>query len=127
MSTGTIAKKFAQTLTSMDEQVVFAGVASRDATKAKAFAETYGAKTFFNSHEEMINSKDIDAIYVATPNKYHFEHVMLCLNGGKHVLCEKPFTTNAEDARKLYDAAKSKGLFLMDGLWTMHLPMYRNP
>jgi len=124
LSTGTIAKKFAETLNGMKGEVVFAGVASRDIEKAQAFAKQYGAATAFGSYEEMAASSEIDAVYIATPNVFHFENALLCLEGGKHVLCEKPFTTNAADARKLYEIAKSKNLLIMDGLWTMHLPMY---
>ncbi|MCL2578619.1 MAG: Gfo/Idh/MocA family oxidoreductase [Oscillospiraceae bacterium] len=124
LSTGMIAKKFAATLGSMGGEAALAGVASRSLDKAKAFAEEYGAKAYFGSHEELANAGGIDAVYIATPNRYHFESAMLCLNAGKHVLCEKPFTTNAQDARKLFEAARGKGLFLMDGIWTMHLPMY---
>ena len=124
LSTGTIAKKFAVTLGGMKGEAVLAGVASRDAEKARAFADEYGAEAFFGSYEALVESDEIDIIYVATPNKFHFEHTKLCLNAGKHVLCEKPFTTNADDARKLYNLARSKGLFLMDGLWTLHIPMY---
>lgn len=125
ISTGTIAKKFAQTLTALKGEVVFGGVASRDLEKAQSFATEYGALKAFGSYEEMAASQDIDAIYIATPNKFHFENTMLCLENGKHVLCEKPFTTNANDARKLYAFAKSKNLLVMDGLWTMHIPMYK--
>ncbi|MCL2674377.1 MAG: Gfo/Idh/MocA family oxidoreductase [Defluviitaleaceae bacterium] len=124
LSTGTIAKKFAETLNGMKGEAVFAAAASRDIEKAKAFAKEYGAAAAFGSYEEMAASSEIDAVYIATPNVFHFEHALLCLDGGKHVLCEKPFTTNAEDARKLYDTAKAKNLLIMDGLWTMHLPMY---
>jgi len=124
LSTGTIAKKFAETLNGMKGEAIFAGVASRDIEKAKAFAKEYGTATAFGSYEEMAASNEIDAVYIATPNVFHFEHAILCLEGGKHVLCEKPFTTNAEDAVKLYEAAKARNLMIMDGLWTMHLPMY---
>ena len=124
LSTGTIARKFAQTLGGMKNEAVLAAVASRDMGKAGSFAKEYGVPVYFGSYEEMAASPNIDAVYVATPNNFHFENSMMFLNGGKHVLCEKPFTTNAEDARKLYDAAKSKGLFIMDGLWTIHLPLY---
>jgi len=124
ISTGTIAKKFATTLGGMKNEAVFAGVASRDIAKAQAFAAEYGAAAAFGSYEEMAASPDIDAIYIATPNRLHFEHTMLCLNGGKHVLCEKPFTTCEADAHKLYKAARDKNLMCMDGLWTMHQPMY---
>jgi len=124
ISTGTIAKKFATTLGGMKNEAIFAGVASRDIAKAQAFAAEYGAAAAFGSYEEMAASPDIDAIYIATPNSLHYEHTMLCLDNGKHVLCEKPFTTCETDALKLYSAAHERNLMLMDGLWTMHQPMY---
>ncbi|MCL2378693.1 MAG: Gfo/Idh/MocA family oxidoreductase [Defluviitaleaceae bacterium] len=125
LSTGTIAKKFAQALNAMQGEAVFQGIASRDPAKAQDFATQYKANAAFGSYAEMAAAKEIDAIYIATPNKFHYENAMLCLEGGKHVLCEKPFTTNAQDARKLYAAAKAKNLLIMDGLWTIHLPMYK--
>ena len=124
LSTGTIAKKFAETLNEMKGEAIFCGVASRDIKKAQAFADEYGAEKAFGSYKDMAESEQIDAIYIATPNSLHFENAMLCLENGKHVLCEKPFTTSSTDAEKLYAFAQSKKLLIMDGLWTMHLPMY---
>lgn len=124
LSTGTIAKKFAQTLDGMKGEAIFGAVASRDLSKAKAFAQEYGALAYFGSYEELVASDEIDAVYVATPNRFHFENSMLCLQAGKHVLCEKPFTINAAEAHKLYETASANNLMIMDGLWTMHLPIY---
>lgn len=124
LSTGMIAKKFAETLNQMDENFVLAGVSSRNFKRASEFANCYHTKAF-ESHTALAHAEDIDIIYIAAPNAYHFEYVMLCLNAGKHVLCEKPFTINANEAKTLYETAKNKGLFLMDGLWTMHLPAYQ--
>ena len=124
LSTGTIATKFAQTLAGMKDEAIFAGVASRDAEKAKAFAQQHGALNYFGSYEELAASTEIDAVYVATPNRFHFENSMLCLEAGKHVLCEKPFTINATQAKTLYHTAKANNLMIMDALWTMHLPIY---
>jgi len=124
ISTGTIAKKFAETINKMQGEAVLAGVASRSLEKARDFATFHGAAAYYSSYEELVQSSDIDIVYIATPNVFHYENTLLCLNAGKHVLCEKPFTTNASDAKKLYAMAREKGLFIMDGLWTMHLPMY---
>jgi len=124
LSTGTIATKFAQTLCGMKEEGILGGVASRDLNKAKDFAQEHGALAHFGSYEELAASDKIDAVYVATPNRFHFENSMLCLQAGKHVLCEKPFTINSTEACKLYETASANNLMIMDGLWTMHLPIY---
>lgn len=60
----------------------------------------------------------------ATPNNFHYENCKMCLNAGKHVLCEKPFTTNADEARELYRLAEEKGLFIMEAFWIRFLPVY---
>ena len=127
VSTGVIAKKFAETLTELGKKgndVTLTAVVSRNEDKAKAFATEHNAKSFYCNYEDFLNDDNIDIVYIATPNKFHFENAMMCLNAGKHVLCEKPFTTNAKDAQTLYETARNKGLFIMDGLWTLHLPMY---
>ena len=102
LATGMIARKFADTVNRMageGEKLIAAG--SRSAEKAKAFAEEFGIPKYYDSYEELAADPDIDAVYIASPNNLHKEHTLLCLNAGKHVLCEKPFTTNARDAEEL--------------------------
>ena len=123
ISTGSIAGRFAEVLNKMDSANSLGGVASRDAGKAKAFALEFNAPAHYGSYEELAADPAIDAIYIATPNSLHYEHACLCLNAGKHVLCEKPFTTNASQARDLYAKAREKKLFLMDGMWIVHTPL----
>lgn len=125
ISTGTIANKFAKTVVAMGaEGEKLAAVSSRDEEKAKEFAKTYGAQKYYGSYEAMLSDKDIDAVYIATPNNMHYENALSCLLAGKNVLCEKPFTTCAEDAEKLYRLADEKGLFIMEGFWIRFLPLY---
>ena len=71
----------------------------------------------------MAESDSVDVIYIATPNNMHYENVKMCLQAGKHVLCEKPFTTSAAQAQELYALAEEKGLFLMEGFWIRFLPV----
>ena len=125
ISTGTIARRFAEVLNQMGGEAVLKSVASRDIEKAESFAKEFNAGTYYGSYEELAKDPDIDVIYIATPNNLHYENVCLCLDSAKHVLCEKPFTINAVQARELYAKAREKGLFLMDGLWTVHTPMYK--
>ena len=62
-------------------------------------------------------------MYVATPHSHHFQNTIFCLEAGKNVLCEKAFTVNAAQAKKLIETAKSKGLFLMEAVWTRYFPL----
>src|SRR5699024_6877659 len=94
-----------------------------DLSKARAFAEKFGFEKAFGSYEEMLQDPGIDLVYVATPHSHHYEHVRLCLEHGKNVLCEKAFTVNAAQARELFSMAEEKGLLLTEAIWTRYLPM----
>ncbi len=125
IATGNIAGKFAKTINAMNaEGQSLIAVGSRDISRAKEFAESYGISRAYGSYEELCSDKDIEAIYIATPNNLHYENALMCLEHGKHVLCEKPFTLNAADAEALYRTADEKGLFIAEGLWTRFLPLY---
>jgi predicted dehydrogenase len=97
-----------------EEGEVVAAVGSRNEESAKAFAEEYGIEKHFGSYEELASSAEVEAVYVATPNNLHFENCKLCLMNGKHVLCEKPFTINPEQAAELYRLAEEKQLYFLD-------------
>ena len=125
LGTGTIAKKFANTLRSMnDDNETLCAVGSRSEETAASFAEAFGIPHAYGSYEALAASPEAEGIYVATPNSAHYENVKLCLESGKHVLCEKPFTLTAGQAEELYALAKEKGLFLMEAFWIRHLPLY---
>ncbi len=125
LSTGTIAHKFAKTIKAMGEEAVLYAASSRDLKKAEDFAEEYGIVKAYGSYEEMLLDENVDAVYVATPHSHHFDHMMLCLEHGKHVLCEKSFTVNRQQAELIFKTAKEKNLFVMEGFWTKFLPIYR--
>ena len=111
LATGTIANKFATTVNAMAaEGERLAAVGSRRAESAKAFAAQYNIPHWYASYEELAADPAVDAIYIATPNALHYENCKLCLEHGKHVLCEKPFTINAEQAKELYALAEKKQL-----------------
>lgn len=125
LATGTIAKKFADTVNRMnleDEQL--AACASSNLEHGKEFAKTYGIPKVYGSYGEMMTDSEVEAVYIATPNNLHYENCRMCLEAGKHVLCEKPFTLCAEQAEELYDLAEEKGLFIMEALWIRFLPAY---
>lgn len=101
LATGTIAKKFASTVEQMGaegEQLVAVG--SRHMESAQAFAQQYGIPRCYDSYEALAADPEVEAIYIATPNTLHYENCKLCLEQGKHVLCEKPFTITPEQAQE---------------------------
>lgn len=120
---GNIANKFAKTLNEMNEYLY--AVASRDINKAKEFSIKYNSKNYYGSYEELYKDPNIDVIYIATPNNCHYKNSKDALLNNKNVICEKPFTTNPDDAKELYELAKEKNLFIMEALWIEFLPAYK--
>ena len=118
---GNIAAWMAKTIGPMPEAASFA-VASRDLKKASAFAEEYGFQKAYGSYEELVNDPDVDIVYIATPHSHHFEHAKLCIEHGKHVLCEKAFTMNAAQAEELFTLAEKKSVLITEAIWTRYMP-----
>ena len=92
-----------------NKNFVYAGVATRTLEKAKKFQDTFGGK-IYNGYDELINDESIDAIYVPLPPALHYEWGKKVLESGKHLLLEKPFTTELKDTEKLVELAKNKNL-----------------
>lgn len=120
MGAGIIAGKMAKALKMSPNNQLYA-VASKTLSKAKTFAHKFGIEKAF-SYEEIVNSNEIDVIYVATTHNFHFQNARLALEHGKHVLIEKAFTVNAKEARELVRLAREKNLFLMEAMWVRFLP-----
>lgn len=122
MATGVIAAKFADTMRRMEEEDRVVACGSRALKKAERFAREFGIPRAYGSYEALLEDKEVEAVYIATPNNMHYENCRMCLEAGEHVLCEKPFTINAEDAGRLFDMAEERGLFIMEAFWIRHLP-----
>jgi predicted dehydrogenase len=71
----------------------------------------------------MISDPEVDVVYVATPHPFHKEHTLLCLEGGKAVLCEKPMAVHAGQVREMVAAARENGLLLMEAMWSRFNPV----
>lgn len=105
---------------------VTAAASSSSIDRAKQFLADCKCPTnaaAYGSYAELVEDSNVDIVYVATPHSHHYQNAMLCLLAGKHVLCEKAFTTNAAQAKKLIETAKEKKLFLMEAVWTRFFPM----
>mgnify|MGYP006203704625 FL=1 len=119
---GGIAQAFAKDLTFIEGHTIGA-VGSRSIANAQSFAKTFGG-TAYGSYEELVNDPSIDAVYVATPHPAHHDNVIMALNAGKPVLCEKPFAVNAQQAQAMVDAAAKNKVALMEAMWARFLPHY---
>lgn len=125
LATGTIAAKFADTVNQMEaggEEHSLRACGSRSLERAEAFAGRFHIPAAYDSYEALVQDDEVEAVYIATPNHLHYENCRLCLEQGKHVLCEKPFTINEAQARELFELAEEKGLFIMEAFWIRHLP-----
>ena len=126
LGAGRIAGTMAETLRDMkekDERYCCYAVAARDKERAQRFADTYGFLKAYGSYEEMLSDENVDLVYIATPHSHHYSHIKLCLEHGKHVLCEKAFTVNAGQAREVLAMAEEKHLLLAEAIWTRYMPM----
>ncbi|HWR45640.1 Gfo/Idh/MocA family oxidoreductase [Sporomusa sp.] len=124
LSTGTIAKKFASTISQLTDCGKLLAVASRSLATANQFANEYNIKAY-GTYQDLVRDPKIDVIYIASPHSLHYEHARLCLENGKNVLCEKSFTVNAAQAAALTQLAAKKKLFIMEAFWTKFLPAYQ--
>ena len=99
-----------------DERFELSAICSRTQERADEFAAKYGVKHTFTSVEEMASSDVVDAVYIATPNCTHAKIAITCMNQGKHVLCEKPMASNAQEVKQMIDAAKENHAVLMEAM-----------
>ncbi|KAH8696743.1 hypothetical protein BGW36DRAFT_417785 [Talaromyces proteolyticus] len=132
MATGKIAYTFVKDLLTNTEtrgtldvcHIVAAVSSASSSEKTQAFINSLNLScTGYNSYDQLVADSNVDAIYIATPHSHHFQHVMMALQADKHVLCEKPVTVNAHQARILCEEAKKRNLFLMEAMWTRYLPL----
>ena len=108
-----------------DERFELVAVCSRTDETAQAFAEKHKIPHTFTSLEEMVASPLIDAVYVASPNFAHAQQSILCMQHGKHVLCEKAFASNAWEARQMIDTARKYNVVLMEAMKPTLTPAFR--
>nr|WP_302142165.1 Gfo/Idh/MocA family oxidoreductase [uncultured Schaedlerella sp.] len=97
-------------------------VYSRMEEKGKQLAAEYGAGRVYTDLDAFLADEEINTVYIASPNLLHYEQTRKALLAGKHVICEKPFCTKADQARELMALAKEKRLFLADAVPTAYLP-----
>lgn len=121
LGTGGIAQSFVGDLRLLADATVTA-VGSRSVESAERFGKRLGVARRHGSYRQLVQDPEVDVVYVATPHPMHAENAMLAIAAGKHVLIEKPFTMNAQEAREVVGAARDAGVFVMEAMWTRFLP-----
>jgi D-xylose 1-dehydrogenase (NADP+, D-xylono-1,5-lactone-forming) len=100
-----------------------AGVASREPARAEAYAAEWGVPRAFGGYAALLESPDVDAIYIPLPNALHAEWILRALDAGKHVLCEKPLVVSLGQMRAVEEAARTSGLVVAEGFMYRHHPV----
>ncbi len=122
IGTGRIAPRFLKE-TSYVSGIEVTEAYNPEKQSAKDFEEKYQIPVWTDRFDDFI--KDLDAVYVASPNETHSDYVRKALQAGKHVLCEKPMTFTYAEAVELYDLAKEQKVTLMEGIRTAYLPGFQ--
>jgi len=121
IGTGGIASRFVEDVALLPDAEVVA-VGSRRQETADEFARRHSVGRAHPAYDRLVTDDEVDAVYVATPHPGHHGAAMLAIEARKAVLVEKPFTMDAGEATSLVQAARSRGTFLMEAMWTRFLP-----
>ena len=121
LSTSSIAPRF---IAAVREEGSFkiAALSSRTQEKAEEKANAWGVPKAYGSHEELLEDKDVDIVYISAVNSAHYTWAKAALLAGKHVICEKPCTTSEVQTRELFQLAAERNLFLMEAQKMLFLP-----
>jgi len=120
LATGGIARAFTRDLRAHGHRVTAVG--SRSGDSARAFAGEFGIDRAHSSYDDLVSDPGVDVVYVATPHNFHAANALAAIEAGKHVLVEKAFTVNADEARTVVEAARNHGLLVLEAMWTRFLP-----
>lgn len=122
---GTIAREVVPQMPGWGIQPVALCGTRRSEKAVREFAEANGISRIYFEYGEMLQNQDVEAVYIATPNVLHYSQALEALEAGKHVIVEKPMTSNVGEARHLAAVAREKGLYLFEAISTVYLPNYK--
>lgn len=124
MGCGSIASQMAHTIIHLRSDIEVYACASRSQGKADDFAFKFGIKKSYGSYADMLDDAELDMIYIATPISEHYPNMMMCIDKGKDVLCEKAFTVNTMQAKEILKMAGEKGVFVAEAMSICYHPLY---
>jgi len=120
---GNISAQFTKGLKLLKNTRLYA-VGSRSEERAKKFAGDFGYEKYYGSYEELATDPGLDIVYIASPHSHHHRHALLCLENGKHIICEKALAHNEKEVREMFGAARKGNVFMMEALWPPFQPSY---
>jgi D-xylose 1-dehydrogenase (NADP+, D-xylono-1,5-lactone-forming) len=124
MSTARINRQFLTgARTAADVQIT--AVASRDLARAESYAHDWGIERAYGDYDALLADPDVEVVYISLPNSLHVEWTIRALEAGKHVLCEKPLSRRAAEARRAFDIAEREDRLLMEAFMYRHNPQTR--
>ena len=121
MGAGNIASRFCDAVNRVDG-VKVAAVSSKSRERAENFAEKNNVGKWYCGYEKMLEEEELDAVYVATTNNFHYSDCIMAIEHGIPVLCEKPLMMSRKEAEEVFDLAKKKNVFVMEGMWSRFIP-----
>ncbi len=124
LGSGGICNDFATGVVTSGGHITAIGASSLSKAQALAKKVQPDAKAY-GSYEELVIDPNVDVVYVGTIHTLHLPHTKMALEAGKPVICEKPLAVNQREAQEMIDLARSKGLFLMEAMWTRFFPIFR--
>lgn len=123
--TGTIASWVSDILNQLNnENIILYACATSPGFDCTEFAQKYHWQKILPSFEALMQDPEVNLVYIAMPNNFHYDLCMQAIKHGKNVVCEKPFAVHAEQCRQVLQAAEQKGVFLSEALWPCFLPAH---
>ena len=119
---GNIAHRVAKGIHFANNATLYA-VASNNKQKAEQFASQYNVAVHYDNYDALLADKEVEVVYLCTPNHLHIEQIMMCFRYGKHVICEKPLVADAMQVKTVFEAAKKHNCFLMEAEKTIFTPL----
>lgn len=122
--TGTVASWMSDTVCQLnDPEIVLYGCATSPGFDCSEFAQKYQYQKVFASFDELMQDPEVDVVYIAVPNNFHYDMCMKAISYGKNIVCEKPFAVKEDKCREVFEKAHQKNLFITEAMWTNFLPI----
>lgn len=120
---GHIAKLMAQTINDLhNDEINLYAIASRSINRANKFKDEFNVEVAYGSYEELVKDEKVDLIYIATPHSHHYEQALLCIEHKKHILVEKAFAANVDEAAEIIARAEENKVLVTEAIWTRYMP-----
>ena len=123
---GMIVERFLKDAAELDSvEIPSICIREQSRSKGEALAQTFGIPQVQTDYPAFLAQKEIDAVYLGISNHVHYPYAKAALEAGKHVICEKPFTVHAAEAKELAQIARDNGLFLWEAFKIPYSPVYQ--